>query len=598
MHFSSNPLYFNLKLVLICITVSFLIFNSDMFAVEEPFSDTYQNWLNNAGYPEDEYQIEYQWVERTYRGNVYGFLLRYVPEQHFREIYFDEQGVELSLSDLQELNIQLKDWTPQRVEIPTETRTDKSGKSFDIHKASSVQSDTLPRKSSKTFILPPFIRGVHDSDADATSQKGVLKIGSIIDLDEPISLFNEESNISIDKQEDTLYSIQFINFFAEDALGIRLHIVLSENIPPSHYLYISNTLDSSELNAIEIHNKEMWTPTIFSDEITFYYVMPRSSSYPPVPVIIDSYAYLYKDPIGELAKLGNCYEDVTCYDSWTTISKGIVGLSTVSRPNVIYCTGSLLNDGNPRHLSQLILTAFHCVGDQEDADGLEFYWFYQSQTCNASPPLITTVPKTKGGADFLTGSNTMYGTDMTLLRMRNVPPDNVVELGFTNFPVSINTAVVAIHHPHGSYKRISFGTTIDTGSPNNRGAHLRSLNKFHEVVYNLSSTESGSSGCPLFLEDTQLIIGQLWGGEASCNEIDEPDYYGRMDVSYPLIKPYLYIAPDEYDVDKSGVIDTNDLLFIVDAVLGVNSRVQTDLTRDSKTDACDIQMVFNQINSK
>jgi len=39
--------------------------------------------------------------------------------------------------------------------------------------------------------------------------------------------------------------------------------------------------------------------------------------------------------------------------------------------------------------------------------------------------------------------------------------------------------------------------------------------------------------------DAGQIIGQLYGGYASCTAVDEPDYFGRMDVTYPLIEPWL-----------------------------------------------------------
>jgi hypothetical protein len=35
--------------------------------------------------------------------------------------------------------------------------------------------------------------------------------------------------------------------------------------------------------------------------------------------------------------------------------------------------------------------------------------------------------------------------------------------------------------------------------------------------------------------------------------MNEPDYYGRIDISYPLIEPYIYVFPESFDVDSSGV---------------------------------------------
>jgi hypothetical protein len=46
-----------------------------------------------------------------------------------------------------------------------------------------------------------------------------------------------------------------------------------------------------------------------------------------------------------------------------------------------------------------------------------------------------------------------------------------------------------------------------------------------------TTTEGGSSGSPLF-DQNHRIIGQLWGGGASCNNLNSPDYYGRISKSW------------------------------------------------------------------
>ncbi|MFM8964344.1 MAG: T9SS type A sorting domain-containing protein, partial [Sphingomonadales bacterium] len=46
-----------------------------------------------------------------------------------------------------------------------------------------------------------------------------------------------------------------------------------------------------------------------------------------------------------------------------------------------------------------------------------------------------------------------------------------------------------------------------------------------------TTTEGGSSGSPLF-DQNHRIIGQLWGGGASCQNLSAPDYYGRVSNSW------------------------------------------------------------------
>src|SRR5690606_13115326 len=48
--------------------------------------------------------------------------------------------------------------------------------------------------------------------------------------------------------------------------------------------------------------------------------------------------------------------------------------------------------------------------------------------------------------------------------------------------------------------------------------------------WDLGTTEGGSSGSGLWNE-AGLLIGQLHGGYAACNN-DSPDWYGRLSVSW------------------------------------------------------------------
>ena len=102
----------------------------------------------------------------------------------------------------------------------------------------------------------------------------------------------------------------------------------------------------------------------------------------------------------------------------------------------------------------------------------------------------------------------------------------------------MGTEVTAIHHPEGQAKRISFGTITDTGSARD-GQRLKPIDRFHEIHWQQGTTEPGSSGCPLFIKANPLIVGQLYGGYASCDSMTEPDYFGRFDVTYPLVEKWL-----------------------------------------------------------
>ncbi len=586
------------KVLMICLYLLLVMEPLSLFAFDKIESPPIQQWLEDSGYSATTFHIKLQWIENTGKGNIYGVLVHDLTNNGDEEIYFNEQGQQIDVGNLQKCNIQKKDWSFGYVDIPTEFPDTKSITTQKKALVPTTESFSKNLKiSSYTFNLPALEPNIVNSENEKQNEKDLLEIGKVIDLLEPIALFGGKSSVDFETVEVEDNIVQSLNFFAENAVGMKVHLLFNRTLPPMHSLYIRGDDSTSKAIPVLVSKDDVWSPLISSPKITLYYVKPKSSSDTFIPVTIDRYAYIYKDPVEELAKVGTCYEDVMCYDSWRGLSRGVMGLSKVSSSNVIFCTGSLLSDGKPEQISHLILTAFHCVGSVSTAESLDFYWLYQSESCGGAVPDITTVPITSGGADFLVGSPTDTGTDMSLLRMKGNPPTDIPELGFTNTPVPIGTNVVAIHHPRNTFKRISMGRTTNTGSSGNGGENLRPLDRYHEVVYNLSSTESGSSGCPLFREDTQQIIGQLWGGSAGCLSMQEPDYYGRLDVSYPLIEPYIFIAPEDFDVDGSGVIDNEDLNFVVNALLGANPRTRTDLNNDGWVDACDIQAMLNQLNS-
>ncbi|MCH7534776.1 MAG: T9SS type A sorting domain-containing protein [Bacteroidetes bacterium] len=70
--------------------------------------------------------------------------------------------------------------------------------------------------------------------------------------------------------------------------------------------------------------------------------------------------------------------------------------------------------------------------------------------------------------------------------------------------------------------------TFDYQSPNSK---TKDGVASWQVVWNDGSTEIGSSGSPLFNTKHQ-IIGQLYGGEASCSTMSNPDYFGRFASSW------------------------------------------------------------------
>jgi hypothetical protein len=172
-------------------------------------------------------------------------------------------------------------------------------------------------------------------------------------------------------------------------------------------------------------------------------------------------------------------------------------------------------------------------------------------------------------------------------------PETAYFLGFETNAQIPGTQTVCIHHPRGEYKRISFGR-LTTDARGEQGP-LKPLSRFYENLWSQGTTEPGSSGSPLIRADTGRVIGQLYGGYASCSVPNEPDYFGRFDVTYPLVEMYLGASP--LDVDGSGRIDVSDLRKVQDIALGRENSSAADVNTDGNVDALDLQILVNAVSS-
>ncbi len=152
-------------------------------------------------------------------------------------------------------------------------------------------------------------------------------------------------------------------------------------------------------------------------------------------------------------------------------------------------------------------------------------------------------------------------------------------VGWTTTVPPVGTLVTDIHHPSGSYKRISFGTKTNI--------YNRYPNFFHEVHWSQGTTEPGSSGSPLILSATQQIIGQLWGGGASCSAPDEPDYFGRFDVTYSIIQQYLEQPKVRFYQQSTTVTEGN-----------TSRQVLVLLSAPARVSGSDVELEIEAINAQ
>jgi hypothetical protein len=358
-------------------------------------------------------------------------------------------------------------------------------------------------------------------------EKGRLQVGIGRKFDQPVRV----DGATVASTEWSVlasgWRIIMVDVSSQGALGVRVHLE-SLKLPGGARLlvYDSNrpALKATPITAADIGEAEdAWSETVFAERVIVECEAPPGADLRTISFNVTGVSHLYQSPYTKSFKEGSCNNDVSCYSEWAEEAAGTARIMFVDGGSTYLCTGCLLNAKDASTALNYFLTANHCINNQKIASTLELYWFYQTSTCNGTPPSLTSVPHTAGGADFLAGAS---DNDFAFMRLRQGPPNGVYYLGWTSRLPATGDNVISIHHPDAAYKRISFGTEVGTDGT------------FWQVQWSSGVTETGSSGAPLFNAQHQ-VIGQLYGGMSSCGIPTGIDMFGRFDAAYNAIKRWL-----------------------------------------------------------
>lgn len=341
-----------------------------------------------------------------------------------------------------------------------------------------------------------------------------------------------------------------------DALGVRLHLK-GLRLPEGAELAVyapsgsdparglvktgSSRFDPERYveryNASDAARGEIWTGTFLGDRVRIEYFVPAGAAVSEaLPFAVDNLQHLYLDPVDKVARslvgdkaAGTCHNDVSCYPQWANLAKAVSGIGFIGGSDSLFCTGQLLNSQKP-DFTPFWLTANHCLDNQGEANSSEFYWFYQTSSCNGAPPSISTAQRSLGASLLATSPQ----TDFTLMLINGALPDGVFWSGWTTANIPDGTPVVAIHHPAGDYKRISFGQKAESSVCLNSRPGVNTT----RINWTDAPTEPGSSGSGIFRQDNGQLFGQLFFGPSSCGN-ETFDCYGTFSATFPKIKNYL-----------------------------------------------------------
>lgn len=260
------------------------------------------------------------------------------------------------------------------------------------------------------------------------------------------------------------------------------------------------------------------------ERIVVEYSIPATG--PKGALRIGQVTHGYRDIFGHarvLGESGSCNNNVICPegDPWRDQIRS-VAMIVVGGAGA--CTGTLINNcaenGTP-----YFLTANHCLGSNVGTWVFRFNWQSSSCSQNLNGPTNQTV----SGATTLANNAT---TDVALLQLNSTPPAsyNVYYSGWDRSG-TIPTSQTGIHHPSGDIKKISFDTNPATQ------VSYQGVSAWRVSNWEDGTTEPGSSGSGLW-DQNKRLIGQLYGGTASCSSLTH-DNYGRFDLSYSLLQTWL-----------------------------------------------------------
>lgn len=255
------------------------------------------------------------------------------------------------------------------------------------------------------------------------------------------------------------------------------------------------------------------------DHVTINIFLPNNIESEELDINVYSYDHgikSFKSYDDDFESSGDCNNNVACVNGWGCQSEAVC---KIIHSSIGSCTGTLVNN-DCCDLTPFILTADHCTSGNP-VDDYVFRFNYQSPQCDPNGETTPSQWVVYFGSELKANWNRSTGTDFALLELQS-------ELNSNNSPsfagwdrFNSNTSNSAcIHHPSGDVKKISFDDDPNTLNGN-----------YHRIIWDDGTTEPGSSGSPLF-NDNNRIIGQLWGGTASCTNSNGWDEYGRLDLSW------------------------------------------------------------------
>mgnify|MGYP000260908731 CR=1 FL=1 len=336
---------------------------------------------------------------------------------------------------------------------------------------------------------------------------------------------------------------------SKDALS--MNVIFDEyNLVPGDQVFIYNEDRSDVLGPFNHLNNKEWnglaTMPINGETIIIELRQVSPAATQQSSLKIGQVTHGYRDIFGYAKRIyekglgdsGSCNNNVICPegDPWRCQISS-VGIIVVNGSGS--CTGTVLNN-HAQDERPLFLTANHCMGGNVSNWVFRFNWDSPTCTPTANGPTNQSV----SGASVLAQD---AGSDVALLELSsNIPAGYNVYYSGWDASGTFPTNQTGIHHPSGDVKKISFD--------NDAAVHgtMSGADCWQILDWEDGTTEPGSSGSGLW-DQNKRIIGQLFGGQASCSN-NVNDFYGRLDVSWNGGGSSSTRVKDYLDPNNTGVL--------------------------------------------
>ena len=320
-----------------------------------------------------------------------------------------------------------------------------------------------------------------------------------------------------------------------NATTARLHLI-GLDVPEGQEVRLSSPgWEDSVIGPIEgvgeFGTGEAWSLAMPTNEAMIEWFVPTGTKVAALPFAAVDYYHGYRQiwKFGEEGEggvaVGTCHLDPICFPTWTNESNATVRLIFAGS----LCSGQMIAT-TAADETPYVATANHCISTATVANSCQFNFFYRRNTCSASATAAAGTNIT--GSDL---SGTQLASDCTLLMIRPTLPATTFWVGWIGTTQPTNTASTGLHHPDGSYQRISFGTknanSFNCGNPTSNWSSLSWNTATQYGVTTTGVTEGGSSGSAIYRNSDKKLYGVLTCGASLCTSPQADDGYGRWDVA-------------------------------------------------------------------